>query len=128
VWVFDLGQNMVGWARLKAATPAGQKLTLRFAEMLNPDGTIYTANYRAARCIDEFIPAKTNGESVFEPRFTFRGFRYVELTGYQGTPPKGAITGVVVHSDTPRDGTMTTSHPMVNQLLQNIDWGQRGNF
>ncbi len=128
VFVFDLGQNMVGWARLKVRGSAGAKVTLRFAEMLNPDGTIYTANYRGARCTDEYILKGDRRGETWEPHFTFRGFRYVAVTGYPSTPSKDAITGIVVHSDTPRVGTMTTSSPMVNQLLANIDWGQRGNF
>jgi alpha-L-rhamnosidase len=129
-YVFDLGQNMVGWARLKVRGPAGARVTLRFAEMLNPDGTIYTTNYRGARCTDTYTLRGDSQAEVYEPHFTFRGFRYVEVTGWPGDKPPGAdtITGVVVHSDTPRVGTMETSHPMVNQLLKNIDWGQRGNF
>lgn len=126
-WVFDLGQNMVGWARLRVRGAAGTTVTLRFAEMLNPDGTIYTTNYRGARCTDQYT-LKGGREEVYEPRFTFRGFRYVEVTGYPGTPSAGAITGVVVHSDTPASGAFTCSSPMVNQLQSNIRWGQRGNF
>ena len=127
-WVFDLGQNMVGWARLKVRGAPGTKVTLRFAEMLNPDGTLYTANYRSARCIDEYVLRGGGKDEVYEPRFTFRGFRYVEVSGFPGTPNTDAVTGVVLHSDTPRVGRMETSSPMVNQLLRNIDWGQRGNF
>ncbi len=121
---------MVGWARLRVKGQAGTKVTLRFAEMLKPDGTLYTDNYRAARCTDEYILRGSRRGEVYEPHFTFRGFRYVAVSGYPGgrRPDTGAITGVVVHSDTPRIGTMETSHPLVNQLLANIDWGQRGNF
>ena len=129
-YVFDIGQNMVGWARLKVKGKAGSKVTLRFAEMLNPDGTIYTTNYRGARCVDEYTLRGGRKTEFYEPHFTFRGFRYVEVTGYTGRKAPGldTITGVVVHSDTPRVGHMDTSSPMVNQLLSNIDWGQRGNF
>lgn len=126
-YVYDLGQNMVGWARLAASGPAGTKIRLRFAEMLNPDGTIYTTNLRGARCIDNYT-LKGAGREVWEPRFTFHGFRYVEITGYAGTPPADAITGIVVHSDTPKTGTFTCSSQLVNQLQHNIEWGQRGNF
>lgn len=128
VFVFDLGQNMVGWARLKARGPAGQTVTLRFAEMTNADGTIYTDNLREARCTDQYVLRGTGQVEVFEPRFTFHGFRYVELTGLPGPPDWETITGVVVHSDTPRAGTFACSDPRINRLMANIDWSQRGNF
>ncbi|HUT46357.1 MAG TPA: family 78 glycoside hydrolase catalytic domain [Sedimentisphaerales bacterium] len=127
VYVFDMGQNFSGWVRLKATGQAGTKIVLRFAEMLNPDGTIYTTNLRAARCTDTYI-CKGGGEEVWEPRFTYHGFRYVEVTGYPGKPAIDAIAGVVVHSDTPPAGAFECSNPMVNQLYRNIVWGQRGNF
>ena len=126
-YVFDLAQNMVGWARLKVSGPAGARVTLRFAEMLNPDGTIYTTNLRGAKCTDEYI-LKGAGREVYEPRFTFHGFRYVEISGYPGRPGKDAITGIVVSSDTPPCGAFECSDPLVNQLQHNIVWGQRGNF
>jgi len=127
VYVFDMGQNFAGWVRLKASGQAGTKIVLRFAEMLNPDGTIYTTNLRAARCTDTYI-LKGAGEEIWEPRFTYHGFRYVEVTGYPGKPALDAITGVVVQSDTPRVGFFECSNPMVNQLYHNIVWGQRSNF
>jgi alpha-L-rhamnosidase len=126
-YVFDLGQNMVGWARLKVKGEAGTTVTLKFVEMLNPDGTIYTTNLRGAKCTD-YYTLKGGAEETWEPRFTFHGFRYVELTGFPGRPDLDAITGVVVHSDTPPVGTFECSHPLVNQLYSNIVWGQRGNF
>jgi alpha-L-rhamnosidase len=127
VFVFDLGQNMVGWARLAASGPAGTTVRLRFAEVLNPDGTLYTANLRGARATDSYT-LRGGKREVWEPRFTFHGFRYVEVTGYPGRPSQDAISGVVVASDTPPAGTFTCSSPMVNRLQQNIEWGQRGNF
>lgn len=127
VYVFDLGQNMVGWARLRVAAPAGTTVRLRFAEMLNPDGTLYTTNLRSARCTD-YYTCRGGGVEVWEPRFTFRGFRYVELTGLPERPGLDAVVGVVAHSDTPRVGSFSCSNPMVNQLQHNIEWGQRGNF
>ncbi len=126
-YVFDLGQNMVGWVRLKVSGAAGDRVTLRHAEALNPDGTIYTANLRTARQTGSYV-LKGGGEEVFEPHFTFHGFRYVEVTGYPGEPPLDAITGRVVHSAAPRSGSFECSNPMVNQLQSNIVWGQRGNF
>ncbi|MHC4750239.1 MAG: family 78 glycoside hydrolase catalytic domain, partial [Planctomycetota bacterium] len=127
VYVYDMGQNFAGWVQLKVAGEAGMKVVLRFAEILNPDGTIYTTNLRAARCTDTYI-LKGNGEEIWEPRFTFHGFRYVEVTGYPGKPELDAITGVVLHSDTPPAGSFECSNPMVNQLFKNIVWSQRGNF
>jgi alpha-L-rhamnosidase len=127
VYVCDMGQNMVGWVRLKAQGTSGTQITMRFAEMLNPDGMVYTENLREAKQTDVFI-LNGDGVEIFEPRFTFHGFRYVEITGYPGTPTLDTITGCIVHSATPPAGTLTTSNPVVNQLQQNAVWGQRGNF
>lgn len=127
VWVVDMGQNMVGWARLRVQGRRGDQVRLRFGEMLNPDGSLYTANLRSARQTDVYILAG-GGPEVWEPRFTFHGFRYVEVTGFPGRLTRDGITGCVVHSDTPMAGSWTGSHSMVNQLQKNIIWGQRGNF
>ena len=127
VYVFDLGQNIAGWVRLRVNGPRGAVVTLRFGERLSPSGTVYTTNLMAAKVTDTYV-LKGGGEEVFEPRFTFHGFQYVELVGYPGRPGKQAITGCVVHSDTQRIGTFECSSPMVNKLVSNIDWGQRGNF
>jgi alpha-L-rhamnosidase len=126
-FVFDLGQNMVGWARLKVQGFRGTQVTLRFAEMLNADGTLYTTNLRGAKATDHYILKGGNPET-YEPRFTFHGFRYVELTGFPGVPSADSITGVVIHSDTPPSGHFACSDPMLNRLQSNITWGQRGNF
>src|ERR671916_2196062 len=127
VYIFDMGRNMVGWVRLKVQGEAGTEVTLRHAEALNPDGTIYTTNLRFARATDRYV-LRSGSEEVYEPRFTFHGFRYVEVTGYPGEPPLEAITGRVVHSATPPAGSFECSSPMVNKLQSNILWGQRGNF
>ena len=127
VFVFDMGQNFAGITRLKVKGPRGTKVRLRFAEMLNPDKTIYTTNLRGARATDTYI-LKGEGEEVWQPRFTFHGFRYVEVTGYPGQPTKDAITGVVLNSATPLVGSFQCSSPMVNQLYSNIVWTQRANF
>ncbi|MGH3148487.1 MAG: family 78 glycoside hydrolase catalytic domain [Rubrobacter sp.] len=127
VYVFDLGQNMVGWARLKVRGEAGTAVRLRFAEALNPDGTIYTQNLRSARQADTYV-LKGEGEEIYEPRFTFHGFHYVEVTGYPGESQLDAVAGCVVHSATPPSGTFECSSPMVSKLQENIVWGQRGNF
>ncbi len=127
VFVFDLGQNFAGFARLKVQGPAGTRVRMRFAEVLNPDGTIYTTNLRSARATDTYI-LSGDGVEIWQPRFTFHGFRYVEVTGFPGRPGKDAVTGLAVNSDIPLVGSFTCSNPMINQLFKNIVWTQRANF
>ena len=126
-WVYDLGQNMVGVVRLKVSAPAGTTVTLRHAEMLNADGSIYTQNLRGAPSVDHYI-CKGTGTEIWQPRFTFHGFRYVEIGGLSGRPNGGAVTGIVIGSDNRRSGEFTCSDPRINQLQSNIQWGQRGNY
>jgi len=126
-YTYDLGQNMVGFVRLKVTAPAGTKITLRHAEMLNPDGTVYTANLRSATSTDTYI-CKGDGEETWQPRFTFHGFRYVELTGLPQAPATDAVTGIVIGTDIPRTGEFTCSNPDIDQLQSNIQWGMRGNY
>jgi alpha-L-rhamnosidase len=126
-WTYDLGQNMVGVVRLKINAPAGTAVTIRHAEMLNPDGTIYTVNLRGAPSVDHYA-TRGGGEETWQPRFTFHGFRYVEISGLPTKPAMDAVTGVVIGSDTPRAGEFACSDPRINQLQSNIQWGQRGNY
>lgn len=126
-WVYDLGQNMVGVVRLEVSAPAGTQITLRHAEMLNPDGTLYTKNLRGAPSVDHYT-CKGDGREIWQPRFTFHGFRYVEITGLPGKPGVDAVTGIVIGSDNPRAGEFVCSDPRINQLQSNIQWGQRGNY
>lgn len=127
-YVVDMGQNMVGWARLKVSGNAGDKVRMRFAEILNDDGTIYTENLRKAEATDTYI-LKGDGEEVYEPHFTYHGFRYIEVTGYPGgAPPKEAITGIVFHTDAPMIGEFESSNDMVNKVVENTMWGLRGNM
>ena len=126
-YIFDMGQNMVGWTKLKVKGLRGTRVTLSHAEVLNPDGTLYLDNLRKAIQQTHYI-LKGEGEEHYEPHFTFQGFRYVEVIGYPGEPTADDITGQVVHSDTPVTGRLETSDPMVNKLYSNITWGQRGNF
>lgn len=126
-WVFDLGQNMVGVVRLKVSAPAGTKLTLRHAEMLDASGALYTKNLRSALSVDTYV-CKGGGVEVWQPAFTFHGFRYVELTGLPKKPEAEAVTGIVLGTDLPRAGEFTCSDPRINQLQANIVWGQRGNY
>ncbi|MGO8930628.1 MAG: family 78 glycoside hydrolase catalytic domain [Limisphaerales bacterium] len=127
VFVLDLGQNFAGVPRLKVSGKPGQKITLRFAERLNPDGTIYTVNLRSARATDTYI-CKGKGTEIWQPRFTFHGFQYIEVTGLGSKPSRDAVIGVALSSDTPVVCAFTCSDPMLNQLHNNIYWTQRANF
>ena len=127
-YIFDMGQNMVGWVSLKVKGEAGSKVRLRFAEILNPNGTIYTKNLRNADATDVYVMRGGN-EETYAPHFTFHGFRYVEVTGFPGTPSQDAITGEVVSSvrGEPVD-KLVTSSDLVNRMWSIGIWGQRGNF
>lgn len=127
LYVFDLAQNMVGVVRLKIKVPAGTEIVLRHGEMLNPDGTLYTENLRSAKATDRYI-AKGGGEEVWSPRFTFHGFRYVELAGLPAKPDLDAVTGEVWMSALQETGSFECSNAKVNQLFSNIQWGFRGNY
>jgi len=125
--VYDMGQNMVGWVRLKVKGKAGTTVTLRHAEVLDKEGNIYTDNLRSAKQTVQYT-LKGNGEEIFKPHFTFQGFRYVAIEGYPGKPTLQDITGIVIHSDLQPTGTFHCSNEMINQLQHNIKWGQKGNF
>jgi alpha-L-rhamnosidase len=125
--VADLGQNMVGWVRLKAQGPAETTITLRHAEVLDKDGNFYTANLRKAKATLRYT-LKGGGLETFEPHFTFFGFRYVAVDGFPGEVTPEALTGIVIHSVMSPAGEFETSKPLVNQLQRNIVWGQKGNF
>jgi len=127
VWVYDFGQNFSGVERLRTNGPAGTDVRMRFAEILNPDGTIYTENLRTARVTDHFILGG-KGSEEFTPQFTFHGFRYAELTGLPTAPDQSAVTGLVIHTDAPFTAKFSTGNAMINQLWSNILWGQRSNF
>jgi alpha-L-rhamnosidase len=124
VHVYDFGQNMVGWVRLQVEGERGTTVRLRFAEMLEADGSLHLANLRSARPQETYV-LRGGGREVFEPRFTFHGFRYVEVTGVAEAP---TLVGRVVHSDTPPAGQFECSSDLVNRLWRNVTWGQRGNF
>ena len=123
----DMGQNMVGWIRLKVTGPRGTVITVRHAEVLDKYGEFYTENLRAAK-VQLTLTLAGTGEETFEPRFTFMGFRYLQVTGFPGTLTTDNITGIVVHSDMQKSGTYESSNPLLNQLQHNIVWGQKGNF
>lgn len=135
VFVFDFGQNMVGWCRLKVRGPAGTAVTLRHGEVLDDDGNVYTDNLRVpedggpagARQTDKYI-LRGQGEEVFEPHFTYHGFRYVEVQGLSQKPSLDSLTGCVIHSAVSPAGRFECSSPMLNKLMENIRWTQRGNM
>ena len=127
VYVFDFGQNLSGVARIRAKGPAGTDVKLRFAEVLNADGTIYVENLRTAKATDHFILSGT-GTEEFEPEFTFHGFRYVELSGLSAKPEIADVKAVTFYTDAPFTTTLKTGSGMINRLWSNILWGQRSNF
>ena len=126
-FVCDLGQNLAGFVRLAVDTEAGRTLTVRHAERLNPDRTIYTTNLRGARATDVYT-CRGGGLERWTPRFTFHGFQYVELTGLGRAPRPGELTALAVTSDTPYVSTLETSEPLLSRLMENIRWTQRMNF
>ncbi len=127
VYIYDMGQNMVGWASLKIRAKRGTKISLRFAETLLPDGELSTANLRSAEQTDVFV---ANGEGLeeWQPEFVYHGFRFVELTGYPGKPNLNTITGKVVYDDLRTTGHFTCSDKIVNKVYQAAYWGIRGNY
>ena len=127
VFVFDMGSNIAGIMRLRVKGRRGTRVRLRHAERLNPDGTVYTTNLRHARAQDTYI-CKGGGVEVWEPRFTFHGFQYVEVTGYPGKPHLESLTGIELTSATPVAGNFKCSNGMLNKLYRNICQTQRANF
>ena len=125
--VVDMGQNMVGWVRLRVEGPAGTTVTLRHFEVLDKDGNVYLTNLRAAQQAVTYT-LKGGGVETYEPHFTFQGFRYVQVEGYPGQLTPASLTGIVVHSAMDVTGEFATSHTLLNQLQHNIQWGQKGNF
>ena len=127
IYVVDFGQNFAGWARLKVSGQAGQTIYLRFGEDLNPDGTLYTDNLRSINPADRYL-CKGGGVETWEPRFTYHGFRYVQIVGLAEKPTKAVLTGIVAHSGGPITSTFASSSPMLNRLYKNIQWSQRSNY
>lgn len=123
--ILDMGQNMTGWIRFRSDASPGTELKLQFGELLQ-NGNFYRENLRAAKAEHVFVSDGT--ERVVEPRFTFFGFRYVKLTGFEDTVNPDDFTGCVIYSDLDAAGSVETSNPLVNRLFQNAVWGQRGNF
>ncbi len=125
--VIDFGQNMVGWVRLRLDGPAGHTVRVYHAEVLDKEGNFYTDNLRSAKARLEYT-LRGGGEEVYEPHFTFMGFRYVKVENWPGELTPASVTGVVIHSDMERAGSFECSDALINQLQHNIRWGQKGNF
>ena len=127
VYVFDMGQNMVGWARLKVQGKPGTRIEMRFAELLHPDGTVAQENLRKAKATDVYI-LKGTGTETWEPKFTYHGFRYVQVSGLPAKPDNSVITGIVIHSAAPVTGHFACSNALLNKVFHNLSWGQKGNM
>ncbi|MCV9386701.1 glycoside hydrolase family 78 protein [Reichenbachiella ulvae] len=125
--VYDLGQNIVGWARIKVSGKKGDKVTLQFAEVLDKEGNFFTKNLRAAEATDIYT-LKGGLEEVFEPHFTFHGFRFIKVQVEGSNPEIKEISGQVIHSQMQPTGQFSCSDPLINQLQSNIQWGQKDNF
>lgn len=127
VFVFDLGQNIAGWVRLQARGPAGTELVLRHAEEIHPDGSLDVTTNRLAKATDTYTTAGRD-EETYEPRFTYHGFRYVELTGYPGKPTLQTVTGRVVRAAVPEAGSFRSSDALLNRMHSNFKWSIAGNL
>ena len=135
-YIYDFGQNLAGVVNVKLKGTAGTEVTLRHAEMLNdgnkgsdgPKGTLYTANLRSAKATDRYILSGAPERESYTPAFTFHGFRYVEISGVETAPELSDVTALVVYSGLEDTGRLTTSDTLLNQLISNTYWGQRGNF
>lgn len=125
--VIDFGQNLVGWVIVKAKGNAGDRIVLKHAEVLDKKGNFYLDNLRAAKATATYI-LKGGAEENFESHFTFYGFRYIRIDDYPGEINPDNFTAVALYSDMKPTGSFTSSHPLINQLQHNIQWGQRGNF
>ena len=127
MYILDMGQNMVGWVSMKVKGKSGDRVKLRFAESLQDDGTLYLDNILTAQVTDIYT-LKGSGNELFEPVFTYHGFRFVEITGYPGVPSINDFEGKVVYDEMDVTGHFVTSDETVNQIYRNAYWGIRGNY
>lgn len=126
-YILDMGQNMVGWLQLKVKGKSGDQITMKFAESLQKDGSLYVANLRDAKTTDVYT-LKGEGEEIWEPRFIFHGFRFVEISGFPTKPTLDNFVGKVVYDDIKTTGTFESSDATMNQIFKNAYWGIRGNY
>jgi alpha-L-rhamnosidase len=121
IFVYDLGQNITGVARIAVKGAKGTTITLKFAERLNANGTLDVTNLKESKATDTYITSG-NGIEIFQPKFTFHGFRWISIEGLEKAPALADVTGVVVGSRFPEIGSLQTSNPDLNHLLSNIRW------
>lgn len=125
-YVYDFGQNMVGWASIKINVPKGDTVIFRYAELLHDDGTVAQENLRSAKVTDMIV---SNGEEIeWEPKFTYHGFRYVQVSGLNYKPDISDLTGKVIYTDQPIVGHFESSNELINNINRNVVWAQKGNF
>ncbi len=127
VYVYDFGQNFAGWAKLRVEGPRGTRVEMRFSELIYPNGMINRSNLRQAKARDIYI-LRGGGPEVYQPHFTYHGFRYVELTGYPGTPSLDTLRGEVVHTAVKTTGSFVASKQILNDIQHLIHWGQLSNL
>lgn len=126
-YIMDMGQNMVGWVRMKVKGKKGDQVTLRFAEILNDNGELAMANLRDAKVTDVYT-LKGGPEEIWEPSFVYHGFRYVEISGYPGIPTVEDFGGRVVYDAMKTIGEFETSNAVINQIYDNAWWSISGNY
>jgi len=132
VFIYDLGQNIPGWAQIKVSGPAGQKITLRYGERLYPDGTLDQEQIHLhvkdeGFQTDSYV-LRGAGVEVWEPRFVYHGFQYVEVTGFPGKPTIDSLRGQVVHTSFQQAGYFSCSNELLNKIQQMTLWSYRGNY
>jgi alpha-L-rhamnosidase len=126
-YIMDMGQNMVGWLKMRVRGKRGDRVSLRFAETLKDNGELYTENLRDAKVTDIYT-LKGDDEEIWEPSFVYHGFRYVEIKDYPGTPATDDFEGRVVYDDIRTTGSFKTSNNIINRIYKNAYWGIRGNY
>lgn len=128
VHVFDFGQNITGWVRIRVRGGVeGTEIRVRHSEVINPDGSLNTSNLRDAEATDVYV-LRGDEIEILEPRFTYHGFRYVEITGYPGTPSMDDVEAIVVHADLEPIGSFTCSDKLLNSIHRITIWSLKGNL
>lgn len=125
-WIVDLGQNIAGWPRIKVNAPAGTQLTMRCAEILTADEKqldLATIGVHATGLeqMDVYV-CKGGGTEIWEPRFTYHGFRYVEVDGLPGKPVLDFLEGVLVRTDVADHGSFECSDETLNEIYRTSLW------
>ncbi|MBS1512869.1 MAG: glycoside hydrolase family 78 protein [Bacteroidetes bacterium] len=127
-YILDMGQNFSGWLQLLHVNgKRGDIITLRFAESLQPDGTLYTANLRDAKVTDKYT-LNGKGNESWQPSFVYHGFRYVEVTGFPGTPALDNFSGKFIYDALETTGSFETSSNIINSIYKNAWWGIASNY